>query len=459
MRYNSLSAAVAAIVVACAVACAAVSTRAAAQAPASVSTPDASAAADMYARYVAPSQCITGVSRMTSFYWRDKRADTAHYATLKDTLPRMVRDSLRSCVAHFNVATVPDQQVVPMLDIALALDDDALANAVAARADKIIQALPPAKRPWMIEKVALSFLGATPMRLARAREYMHALDAMGASAAYERFSTHFMSGMLTFSLGNVAVADEDVKAMVAAFADLGHAEQLNIVDSLARGYGTYMQVMQLSQKGNVLLAALDSAKNLLVPLTQNGGPWAQYSRARVEASFGAYSRQAGGLGTKATTLHAERWYGVPGDTVFPKSHRVTIVVVGHPAGISFELLAVLRRLHDAYAAKGLDIVASTYTTGWFRTTVVPKPADEMDDFQHWFEDYLHFPVALAAEESQWGRLPDGRRQNEPGANQKAYEFGPNAVLVGKDGTIRLVLNVMPSTEEVYRQQIEKALEE
>lgn len=455
MRYHSLSAALVAILVAHAT----IPAGALAQASAQTPTSNAAPVADMYARYVAPSQCITGRGRMTAFFWRDKRQDTARYAPLTDSVPRVTRDSLRLCVAHFNIATVPDAQVLPMLDLGLALGDDALIRAATARAEKIIKALPPAKRTWTTEQLALSFLTASPSRITEARHYLHALDEMGKPAAYERFSTHYVTASLAFSAGEVAIADTETKALLAAFSDLGHAEQLNLADTLVHAYSVRTDVLKLTRNRDAVLAMLDSAKNTIMPLEENGGPWANYQKANAAGYLEALRRQANGLGLKAATLHAERWYGPVGDTIFPKPGRVTLVITSHPAALSFPVIATIRRLHDEYAPQGVDIVLSTFTTGWFRMTVTPKPAEEMDDFQQWFMDFLHLPIAVAAEESQFGRLPDGRRQNEPGPNLKAYSFGPNAVLVGKDGKIRVVLNVMPENEQVYRQQIAAALKE
>jgi hypothetical protein len=455
MRSPSLTAALVATLVAHAT----IPLVALAQASTQISAPDAAPVPDMYARYVAPSQCITGQGRMTAFFWRDKRQDTARFAPLTDSVPRFTRDSLRLCVAHFTIATVPDAQVLPMLDLGLALGDDVLIHAATARAEKIIKALPPARRPWMTEQLVLSFLHASPSRLTEARHYLHTLDEMGKTAAYERFSTHYVTASLAFTAGEVTMADTETKASLRAFSELGHAEQINLADTLLRAYAVRTEVLKLTRNRDAVLAMLDSAKNTVMPLEENGGPWANYQKANAAGYLATLRRQVNGLGVKAATLHAERWYGPSGDTVFPKPGRVTLVIMSHPAALSFPVIATIRRLHDEYAPQGLDVVLSTFTTGWFRTTVTPKPTEEMDDFQQWFMDFLHLPIAVAAEESQFGRLPDGRRQNEPGPNLKAYSFGPNAVLVGKDGKIRVVLNVMGEYEQVYRQQIAAALRE
>jgi hypothetical protein len=118
---------------------------------------------------------------------------------------------------------------------------------------------------------------------------------------------------------------------------------------------------------------------------------------------------------------------------------------------------MVQRLHDKYAARGLDLVYMAYTMGSFRNTVHPKPANEVEQYKRWFLDYVHLPMTFAIEESQYGRLADGRRENTPMMNQKNYWHGDDGILVGKDGKIRLIIPVRGTEESIIDQQIEAAL--
>jgi hypothetical protein len=123
----------------------------------------------------------------------------------------------------------------------------------------------------------------------------------------------------------------------------------------------------------------------------------------------------------------------------------------------FETFATLRRLHDQYAARGVDIVGMLATQGFFRTQLEAKPADEAAKLDDWYRTYLKLPVTLAVEISQFGRLPDGRRKNTPAVNRRNYDHGVHGVLIGKDGKVVLATDVGPATEAIIGRQIEAAL--
>jgi hypothetical protein len=313
------------------------------------------------------------------------------------------------------------------------------------------------RRAWVVEGVATSFLHAMPAQLQRARSYAHALDAMGSAAAYERMSVHKLIGAYAFSIGDVALADTETSAALAAMPELSHAQQITLVDTILTTYAVRASAISLLRGKKAVMALLDSASNVVVPLTQDGGPIAAYHRIRVHSIVEFYRRLYGAMDMPAKPVHADQWLSATGDTVFPKPGRVTLAILAHPAIFQIPAISVVRRLHDEYAARGLDIVFMTFTTGWFRTIVEPRPGDEIHNIQRWYLDFWHMPASLAAEESQFGRLADGRRQNTPVTNQTNYGFGATAVLIGKDNVIRFALDVLPPNEQVYREQIDAAL--
>lgn len=410
-----------------------------------------------YARYASPALCVESARRMSAFFWRDKHPDTARYAPQTDSAPRFVRDSLRLCAAQFSVAKVVDADVMPLLQVALLTGDDATIAAATKRLEAGLPVLPVDRRAWVLEGLATSFLSAMPAQLQRARMYAHALDAMGSAAAYERLSIHKILGTYAHSIGNIALADTETSASLAAMTDLSHTQQITLADTIMSAYFARASAVSLLRGKNAVLALLDSGLNVVVPLTQDGGPMTDYHRAVVQNAFGFYRRLYGAMGTPAKPVHADQWLSTTGDTVFPKSGRVTLAILAHPAFFPVAAISVLRRLHDEYAARGLDIVFMTYTTGWFRTIIEPKPGDEIHNLQRWYLDYWHMPASIAAEESQFGRLADGRRRNVPATNLTNYGFGVSAVLIGKDNVIQFALDIIPANEQVYRQQIDAAL--
>jgi hypothetical protein len=431
-----------------------------AQASTQAST-QAPAASDPYVRYTSAARCVEGASRMTAFYWRDKHQDTARYAPATDVIPTPVRDSLRMCASHFSAATVADDDVLPMLQLSLLTGDTTAVNAAEARLTRSLAALPLPRRAWLLEGMASALLGARPAQVTRARGYVRALDALGKPAASERMSTHKIVAEYAWSVGELAVADSEIHASLAAAGELGKAEQLNQADGIAGAFILRATIASVRQGRTAATSILDTAATVALPLTQSGSPYDAYRRQRMESGFAYYRTMYNIDGTTAKTVRADWWMGSPGDTVFPKTNKVTVAIIVHPGNLSFPAIATIRRLHDEFASRGLDFVLMTYTTGYFRTAVTPKPSVEVQEFQRWFVDYLHVPLTMAVEESQFGRLPDGRRQNTRMTNEVNYSVGANALLIGKDGVIRMALSLTPNleNEQVYRRQIAAALGE
>lgn len=62
----------------------------------------------------------------------------------------------------------------------------------------------------------------------------------------------------------------------------------------------------------------------------------------------------------------------------------------------------------------------------------------------------HDPVTLAIETTTFHHIEDGRRRNEKTFNQRTYDFGRQAVLLDRAGTVRWLGEAAPVTEAVLR---------
>jgi hypothetical protein len=284
------------------------------------------------------------------------------------------------------------------------------------------------------------------------------LDALGPVSAPERFSGYRSLTRYGLDVADMDLAERASLAALVAQREMTKADQMNIADSVGFGHSGRALLQDTRQGQAVALAALDTAALVAVPLTQNGGPYQAMMENQIMSRLQYVRMYVGGVNRPAKPIRADRWYGMESDTTFPQPGRVTLVVSGNPSGLTFRQLATLRRLSSDYATRGLDIVFSTYTIGYFRNKVQPITKDELQKFQSWFMDYLHAPFVLAAEISQFGRLPDGRRRNTPMTNETNYHHGVGGALVGKDGTIGFVYPVSHLTEALYRRKIEEALE-
>jgi len=414
-------------------------------------------ATDSYARYVSPAQCVQTAVRMRQFYWRDKHIDTARTVTV-DAYPLSIRDSVRMCASRFSAAAVLPDQLAPLVELALILDDTVTVNAAAARAIATVPSVPPEQRAARILYVVKAFLEAKPRRIDQARHYARVLDSMGASAIYERMKAGELIASALWVSGQTAAADTQSRAAIAASKELSEAEQFNFAFQIRDAYVTRSRIVLSLYGRDSALAFIDTAHARTIPLTHNGGPHASEMLGNFEGFFRDYRKGFDAIGRVSKPVHAESWLGTAVDSVYPKPGRVTVFLFSDPDVTNFELVATLRRLRERYAGRDVDFVYSTYTAGYFRGKVEPTPADEVKDLKRWFVDFINMPVTVAVEESQFGRLIDGRRQNVDTENRKNYYLGSNVAIIGKDGKRRAALSSLGvDSEEMYYREIDEAL--
>lgn len=422
------------------------------------STPPTPIADLTYPRYVNPAQCVEASKRLTALYWRDKRTDTIRYTPATDSVPTSVRTAIRACAARFTVKGVPTDQLLPLGELELVMGNDAEAQAAFDRLTASLSTASTDRRAWILDIMVHTALDARPSRMTLARRYLAQLDALGNAAAYGRLSAHTVMASYLWIAGDVAGTIAQSDAAIAGGRAMSRNDQLDLFDSLLVAYGGKKPAIVVRDGPQAALALLDTASSVLMPLTATGTRWGDQVKQGIMQWMGYEQGNTTPLGTLAKPVHGDYWFGgTPGDTVFPKPGRVTLMVFLNAAFSDFYMYAMVQRLHDKYAARGLDLVYMAYTMGSFRNTVHPKPANEVEQYKRWFLDYVHLPMTFAIEESQYGRLADGRRENTPMMNQKNYWHGDDGILVGKDGKIRLIIPVRGTEESILDQQIEAAL--
>jgi len=109
-------------------------------------------------------------------------------------------------------------------------------------------------------------------------------------------------------------------------------------------------------------------------------------------------------------------------------------VFGTPNDVSggFGMHAMLRRLHAKFG-DDLNITIMTRTYGFMGGSAPLSVAQEVDSIRHYYLDVHKLPVTVAVVETQFDRLPDGRRIDRamPAEQTMLYQFG--AVLADRDG--------------------------
>lgn len=409
-----------------------------------------------YQRYRTPGTCVAAANRMHARYWRDKRADTVLYVPATDSVPTPVREMVRACAERFTLATVPVDQLIPLAQLRLVLGDDAGAADAIARLLATPGARDASARAWLLQLTIRALLDAKPMRLDLARRYLAQLDSLGAGAASSRFMAHWYWGTYAWEAGRLADAESAVNASFSAFNELHKPEQINLIDSIEGEYFLKAQIVGARRGGPAALALLDTAERVVSSLMPPDAPWAYFMRGFFRQVMSTQRGFYAPIGRAASPISGDKWFATGGDTVFPKRGRVTLVVLVSQY-TSFRTFATLKRLRSQYAARGLDIVCIAATEAYFRSALMPSPDEEVPELHSWYIDFIHAPATFAIQVGQLRELPDGRKELMPSTNQQHYAFGLSGVVVGKAGTIEMVLEVSPVNEAMLSQFIDAEL--
>jgi hypothetical protein len=413
-------------------------------------------AQDPFARYSTPGQCEQAAIRLTKQYWRDKRPDTVVYAPATDSVPTSVIQAARACAARFNVQSVPEHELLNLAQLYLFTNQDDLARAALDRLLASKKQQDPVERGWTLSRIALSYLNARPTRMQEAKKYLQQLDALGAPAATWRMFTHTSFARHAMSINDLTTAVAEGNAAVTANTQMAKNDRIDWASSIISAYTSLADPTSVVTDGAAAIAVLERAKTDVFPLRPEGSRELEMLKNSIRQAIAPYTL----FGTKSVPLEADHWYNTNGDNgTRPKPGSVSLIVFGFHAcgGGCYPTYATLKRLHSKFGERGLEIVMVASTSGYYRNQLV-QPPEESDSAGGYFAEFLKLPGVVAVSESEFRRVPDGRRVNVPTANARNYSRGRSAVLVDKQGTIRLLVNAVPEREKVLETAIEAALQ-
>jgi hypothetical protein len=446
MRYNALVVAIAICTV---------TAPATAQTLTTLTPPDT--AHDPYGRYVRPGQCVQAAIRFKDAYWRDKRPDTVRYAPTTDSVPASVIKAVRQCASRFNVAKVPERDLLGLVQLYLWAQQDSLAKAAADRLLAAEANLPAVQRGWTLHLLVQDLLDLSPTRFAWVKRYLAQLDSLGQPAATWQMLAHTAVAKYDMTVNDRSGALADGKTAIAASHAMSKNDQMDWTIPLIMAYDALAFPTSLLNGGKATLALYDTAKAVITPLRKS-----QQDLMQLLPLLDQLRQRYTLIDTKAQPIVGKHWYHVEGDTtVRPKPSVVTLVFVPQPlcGGQCFQQYATIHRLQDKYGTAGLHIVSITESHGFFKNHAEPDPAHEANDLQDYLLGYLKLPGPLAITETQFHPLFDGRRIGEPGPNHKNYIIGGSGILVGKDGIIHMVSSVGPKSEDALAAEIAALLKQ
>lgn len=407
---------------------------------------------DVFARYITPGQCRQAAGRLLRLYWRDKRPDTVVYAPATDSVPAPVVRAVRACVARFSVGTVPADELRSLAQLYLWTGQDTLARQTFDRLMEARRAESATERGWQLWLWINAALSVRPARTELVRVYLARLDALGLPAALWRLFAHTRYAEYAWSVNDRATAESEGRAAVNAGHQMTGDDRIDWVYSLENAYRSVASPLAFAHGGTAALAWLDTMKVDLGILRPAGSSDRQQLLAEltnVRISFEHLGER------NLPHVHADTWYGAGVDTIRPRPGKLTLLVFVY--GPSYPMFATLRRLATQYGPQGLDIVFMTTTRGYFRGMPMPSPHIEADSMGSYVRNFLQLPGPLAAEVTSFTHIEDGRRRNQETQNARAFTHWNGVILVDRNGAVRWIDSVQPTTEAIWNAVIRGAL--
>lgn len=380
---------------------------------------------DGYSQYW-PGGCVQAMARSRNYYWR-ARQDTAEYTVARDTLLDDVRRVARDCAARLapSVASMSGHDLIPLAEVLLGAGDDAGAKAAVTRrlAEPDLKVV--GARAWTLAQVVGAYLDALPVRLDAARSYLDQLDALkGPDAAPGQ-----LLGWLSLAEHYEQVAN-DSGMRAASEAAIKAAKRLDEHDRKEFA-GTV-----LSAYRNLAEAEADRTGDAAAPLAILARAKADIGKLpRMASSIAMYDSLYSRYGKPAPAVFADLWIGAPGDTLYPRPGKLTVLNF-RPSRYTVPATRRLpRELGDS-----IDVALVYGTVGYFRGLGPLTMATEVPEVRKYFVDEIKIDRSLAITETKYHRLPDGRRVSDPNANDTSYRTGQGAsiVVVDKQGKIRRI---------------------
>jgi hypothetical protein len=380
--------------------------------------------------YDTPGYCLAAMRGVEALTWRRGESDTLPQGTVYDTLPTSARDIGRACVAKMSPETVAPAQLYNFVRLALRIGDTALAR-----------------------QTVEYHLSVTPGQT-REQGYIIA-DAIDEAAKNRPAQLRFIESLLPLfsKLGKEAsraAGDAYRRAYGAAHDRFDTAAMLRFSharEALIKGltpeerqsYGLALGAVFEDSLDIVWYQSIPNLPSVAQRLTEQ---WAIAGKMEHTAF-------AQGIIALMTTTATIPGMSPPVFKIFkhyptnasptPTPGRVTIVMPTQRRGEGRldRTLAMLRRLHERYHARGLDIMLVGKTLGYAWASPPLAPEDEAKLLGWYYREHLQLPFTILIEETSFTTKPDGRRVATPSPFLETYRPAPlRGYIVGRDGTIK-----------------------
>jgi thiol-disulfide isomerase/thioredoxin len=337
----------------------------------------------------------------------------------------------KACAAKFDPATVPESDLVPLIELyneagQIAKADAAVARALAsktlnddARASILVQAIRTGLRTPK-----------SPERNARLEAMVDELDGMSSAVLMQQLTAH--QAMNGYYRG------DDIDAGIIRHSTwlIERARRFTPEQRKQYGAGILSAYVNMAEawaghgRHDDALALLDRAKT----------EWPEIPRVAdwIDPTVERYRL----VGTVAAPIGGQRWLNAPaGTTSIEMRGAVTLLeFTAHWCGPCKESYPGIKRLLAKYGPQGFRVVLATELYGYFGDDRNLTPEAEFArDREYFAHEGLQVPIAV--EERLAPRVENGRQVFVPAANDAAYKVGgiPQIHLIDRKGVIRLIM--------------------
>lgn len=408
-----------------------------------------------FSGYVTPGMCEMAAWSMANRLNRATGRDTTSRASnFTDTVPAVAAAAAKKCLTKFSVATVRPEELHNFQQVALLSGNDTLAQSVLVR--RLTIATTATDSALALRNAVEDLLLARPIRLAAARTTLDQLEGLGVRVGVQTLGAQreFLQVVRTkFDIAQIkrvatsmlsladklSVDDRDEMALVIKEAwlakrDIAYWES---PDSVAPTVARMNQDLSLLRNGRGLKGMFDREWEALDEFVLP-----QLSKPLKDL-----------LGTPRYVYPAS-----PSPELqvgqLPRGTAHLVFISNGQAPMMF--MGVIKRLHQKYSSRGLNITFVLATLGYthWNNSGVYTPSEEAESLREMLFDQLRLPTSLVVEELSVGNMPDGRKTYGP---MQWHERTPALVLlIDRNGVLQMAFGQF-TPEAAYEAYIERLL--
>jgi thiol-disulfide isomerase/thioredoxin len=381
-----------------------------------------------------PTACLNAVRAHGATLNQQARATNPVDTALLVRSSREQAAMAQDCATRFDVAAVPADQLVSLIDLAAAANNTALAQQAIARALPIKTFSETDRAAILLQAVRIGLREPKgDERNARLETYVDRLDRLSDAAFDQKFSAHqsmngyyrgddIDAGIIRHSTWIIEAAKTFTPEQRAKYGLTVVAAHVDMAEALA-GQGMNDKAIEL----------LEQAKR----------NWSDIPRALdsyIEPTLERYRL----VGTPGAAIAAPVWLNAPaGTTSMPMTGVVTLLeFTAHWCGPCRESYPGVNRLRERFGARGFRVVLVTRLWGYFGAERNIDATTEIAHDRDYFAEYhLDVPVAVAGKIDV--KVENGKVVYLPGPdpNDTAYKVSgiPQIHLIDRQGRIRLIM--------------------